>query len=143
MEKSAGGVIFYRAGSDSPRYLLMINRKGYWEFPKGHLADKETEEDAALREVNEETGLKHLRILPGFKVTIKYTYRKQGQQNPKEVTFFLMETKPSAVQVSDEHQGFLWMTYEEAMQKLSYDNAKRVLQEADAFLRGLEGTFRA
>ncbi|MDG6929127.1 MAG: NUDIX domain-containing protein [Nitrososphaerota archaeon] len=143
METSSGGVIFYRAGSNGPRYLLMVNRKGYWEFPKGHIDEGETDEQAALREVKEETGLGDLKILPGFKAKIRYTYRKWGQEKPKEVLFFLMETKPATVQVSDEHQGFLWLGYEDAIRKISYDNARRVLEEAQAFLRGRDGLFRA
>ncbi len=142
MEQSAGGIIFYRTAKGEPLFLLMINRKGYWEFPKGHLQQGETDLAAARREVNEETGLGQLKVLQGFRTRIKYKYRRLGRQADKEVVFFLMETRPQGVVVSDEHQGFVWLPYQEALSKLSYNNARRVLSEGYAFLNGLRGLWR-
>jgi ADP-ribose pyrophosphatase len=68
MERSAGGVVYYDAGGDGPVYLLMSNRKGYWEFPKGHVDQGETEEEAAIREVREETGLNDVKIVSGSRL---------------------------------------------------------------------------
>ncbi|MEM3637114.1 MAG: NUDIX domain-containing protein [Conexivisphaerales archaeon] len=135
MEKSAGGVVFYDAGGDGPVYLLMSNRKGYWEFPKGHVDAGETDEEAALREVREETGLINVKILPGFKVKIRYTYSKDGKKSPKEVTFFLMKAEPKQIEVSEEHTGYVWLRYDEAIKKISYENARKVLERAHRFLK--------
>lgn len=134
MERSAGAAIFYDSGGNGPVYLVMSNRKGYWEFPKGHVDPGETDEQAALREVQEETGLKNLKVIPGFKVTIRYTYKREGIKSKKEVIFFLMQAEPSAVEVSDEHTGYLWLPYEKALQQISYQNAKKVLKKAHSFL---------
>jgi 8-oxo-dGTP pyrophosphatase MutT (NUDIX family) len=134
LEKSAGGVVYYDAGGDGPIYLLMSNRKGYWEFPKGHVDNGETEEEAAIREVREETGLNEVSIIPGFKTRIKYTYTKNDKRYPKEVVFFLMKANPKRVEVSEEHTGYVWLKYEEAMKKISYDNARKVLEKAHKFL---------
>jgi bis(5'-nucleosidyl)-tetraphosphatase len=142
MEQSAGGIIFYRTAKGEPLFLLMINRKGYWEFPKGHLQQGETDLVAAKREVKEETGLSQLKVLQGFRTKIKYRYQRQGKQSDKEVVFFLMETRPQSVVISEEHQGFIWLPYEEAISKLSYSNARRVLSESYAFLNGLRGLWR-
>ena len=134
MEKSAGGIVYYDAGGDGPVYLLMSNRKGYWEFPKGHVDQGETEEEAAIREVREETGLNDVKIVSGFKVKIKYTYSKDGKKYPKEVVFFLMKAEPKRVEVSEEHTGYVWLKYEDAIKKISYDNARKVLEKAHKFL---------
>jgi len=134
MEKSAGGIVYYDAGGDGPVYLLMSNRKGYWEFPKGHVDPGETEEEAAIREVREETGLDDVKIVSGFKVKIKYTYSKDGKKYPKEVVFFLMKAEPKRVEVSEEHTGYVWLKYEDAIKKISYDNARKVLEKAHKFL---------
>ena len=142
MEQSAGGIIFYRTAKGEPLFLLMINRKGYWEFPKGHLEHGETDLMAARREVKEETGLSQLNVLQGFHTIINYRYQRMGRQADKEVVFFLMETRPQSVVISEEHQGFIWLSYEEAMSKLSYHNAKKVLSEGYAFLNGLMGLWR-
>ena len=134
MERSAGGVVYYDAGGDGPVYLLMSNRKGYWEFPKGHVDPGETEEEAAIREVREETGLDDVKVVSGFKVKIKYTYSKDGKKYPKEVVFFLMKAEPKRVEVSEEHTGYVWLKYEDAIKKISYDNARKVLEKAHKFL---------
>ena len=142
MEESAGGIVFYRTEGGEPLFLLMINRRGYWEFPKGHLQKGETDVMAASREVNEETGLNDISILRGFKTSIRYKYSRQGRESNKEVIFYLMETKPQSVIISEEHQGFIWLPYGKALEKLSYNNARRVLGDAYAFLNGLRGLWR-
>ncbi len=52
----------------------------------------------------------------------------------KEAVFFLAETKERDVKLSFEHIGFEWLPYEEAVKKLTYDNAKKVLEKAEQFL---------
>jgi bis(5'-nucleosidyl)-tetraphosphatase len=141
-EQSAGGIIFYRTAGGEPLFLLMINRKGYWEFPKGHLQQGESDLMAAKREVKEETGLSEIKVLRGFRTMIRYRYQRMGRQADKEVVFFLMETRPQSVVISEEHQGFIWLPYGEALSKLSYNNARRVLSEGYAFLAGLRGLWR-
>lgn len=142
MEKSAGGIVFYWNKGGKPIYLLMSNRRGNWEFPKGHLMKGEKDEEAALREVREETGLSYLKIIKGFNYTITYKFRRNGRNIKKEVTYYLMESRPEEVIISDEHIGFIWLPYEEAIKRLNYKNAKRVLSGADAYLKALRGVWR-
>ena len=55
-EKSCGALVV-RRGAESPEILLIKHNGGHWAFPKGHVEAGETEEETALREVQEETGL--------------------------------------------------------------------------------------
>lgn len=79
-EQSAGGLVVRNR-----EVLLIRDRYGRWTFPKGHLEEGETERQAALREVREETGI-HCRVGPRLG-TVHY-YLPSGRQ--KRVTFYLM-----------------------------------------------------
>ncbi|MFA5767863.1 MAG: NUDIX domain-containing protein, partial [Candidatus Paceibacterota bacterium] len=92
--------------------------------------------DTAKREVEEETGIKELRILPGFKETMKYFFKFKGENIMKFVTFFLAASEEKKVKLSYEHIGFKWLPYDEAIKQLTYNNAKAILKKADSFLSG-------
>jgi bis(5'-nucleosidyl)-tetraphosphatase len=143
VEKSAGAVIFRRE-RDQIFYLLLHYpgvshraEKDYWDFPKGHIEKGEKIEDTVKREVFEETGLKEIKILPGFKETIKYFFKFEGKNILKFVTFFLAETKEKKVKISFEHTGYEWLPYGEAIKKLTFKNAKEILKKAHEFLKKL------
>ena len=74
-ENSAGAIIF-RMVDNIPYYLLLHYPSGHWEFTKGHIEKGENPEDAARREIEEETGIKDIKIIPGFKEYSKYFFRK-------------------------------------------------------------------
>ncbi|MCH7828818.1 NUDIX domain-containing protein [Patescibacteria group bacterium] len=139
-EQSAGAVIF-RIENKEPRYLLLHyptgarTKKEYWDFPKGHLEKGETEKQAALREVAEETGLRDVFFVPGFKQRIQYYFRIEGKTIFKTVVFFLAFTKKKKVKISFEHKGFIWLPFEEAMKKLKFTNARRILTRVHHFLK--------
>jgi len=106
----------------------------YWDFPKGHIEKGENLEETAKREVEEETGLKDLKLIEGFKEWIKYFFKFKEKNIFKIVTFFLAETKTKEVKVSFEHIGFKWLPYEEAIEKLTFKNAKEILKKANDYL---------
>lgn len=132
-EKSAGLVIF-----NDGKYLLLHYEAGHWDFPKGHIEKGESSVSAALRELEEETGIIDADILSGFEHKIKYFFKRAGQTVAKEVVFFVARSSTSKVVLSDEHIGFEWLPFSEAIAKLTYDNAKEVLREADAFLKNVK-----
>jgi len=139
IEKSAGAVIFRKEGNKI-YYLLLhypSNAKApreYWDFPKGHIEKGEKIEETVKREVKEETGLKDIKLIEGFKEWIKYFFKFKGKNIFKIVTFFLAETKTKTVKVSFEHIGFKWLPYEEAIEKLTFKNAKDILKKANDYL---------
>jgi bis(5'-nucleosidyl)-tetraphosphatase len=94
----------------------------------------ESEKETVLRELQEETGIVDAQFIEGFKEKIEYFYRRQGATIHKQVIFFLMETHTEKVQISFEHVGYTWLNYEQAMEQLTFKNAKDVLQKAQEFL---------
>lgn len=131
IEKSAGVVIFHQK-RDSRLYLLLHHEWGHWDFPKGHIEKSEGLEEAAKREVREETGLEDLKFVKGFKETIKYFYKLRGANIMKFVTFFLAKTRAKKIKLT-EHIGYEWLPYEKALERLTFKTAKQILQKAEEF----------
>ena len=132
MEKSCGVVLL-----NSNKVLLLQHvskgRKGHWDFPKGHVDKGETEIETALRELKEETGIKHVKIIDDFRDTISYTFLRDQKRIGKEVVFFVATTIENEVNLSNEHADFKWLEYDSAMSKLTYGKARQVLQNAIKF----------
>lgn len=115
-EKSAGAIIFYRCPDGKIEYLILQHNNNYWNFPKGRMEKGERETDTVRREVQEETGLKKIEIMPSFRTWEKYFYRgakdsrevkKRGKVIFKIATFYLAETKEKNVKISSEHTGYI------------------------------------
>ena len=138
-EFSAGAVIF-RKDSAGTQYLLLHypsdskTKKEYWDFAKGHQDPGEDDRETIWREVFEETGLRNVRIVPGFREVITYYFKAEGKTVFKTVVFYLGETKEKTIRISSEHQGFLWLPFEGAMTYLKFANAKKILTKAHRFL---------
>ena len=132
-ERSAGAVVFTEKG-ETVRYLLLHYPAGHWDFPKGHVEDGESDVEAALREVKEETGL-DVEIIFGFREVIDYVYSKGNVMSHKTVVFFLARAETDIVRLSSEHTGYAWLPYREAMRRITYENSRKVLYKADAFLK--------
>jgi len=133
-ERSAGTVIFNEKNG-KVEYLLLHYPAGHWDFPKGNIETGEAEVDTIRREVKEETSIDDIEFVNGFRKKITYNYKRGGRLVYKEVIFYLTKTNAKNVKVSFEHQGYSWLTYDDAMKLLTYANAKMVLKEAKTFLR--------
>ena len=133
-EKSCGAVVFLKK-DDQTKYLLLNYAAGHWDFVKGNVEPNEAEKQTVTRELREETGITDAKFIDGFREPIGYFYRRQGLTVHKEVVFFIMETNTEQVQISFEHVGFIWLDYKHSMEKLTFKNAKDVLQKAHDFLK--------
>ncbi len=91
--------------------------------------------DTVLRELKEETGIIATQVIDGFRERIQYFYRRQGETIQKEVVFFSIQANTEKVELSFEHVGYAWLDYSHALEKLTFKNAKDVLQKAQAFLQ--------
>ena len=110
--------------------LVLQYPQGHWDFVKGHVEQDESFEDTALRELAEETGIDTATLIPNFQRRTQYEFTHKGEIIHKEVHWFLAETDEMIVKLSNEHIGFLWLSWNDAMQQLTFDNSKSVLAAA-------------
>ncbi|MCL4404187.1 NUDIX domain-containing protein [Patescibacteria group bacterium] len=130
----SAGIIVYRRTPEGIKFLLLYHGGYYWNFPKGKLAEGEKSFKAALREVEEETGLKpkDLRFRDWFRVTDRFVfYTKEKERIPRLVIYYLAETQKQLITiVPREHQGYAWFLYKDAMKMLKAPTLKRNLKRA-------------
>jgi 8-oxo-dGTP pyrophosphatase MutT (NUDIX family) len=133
-ERSAG-VIVFRQLSDKPIEYLLLDYGRHWDYPKGHVENDETDEQAARRELTEETGIDAIDFVPGFarEITYFFCHRSKGLIR-KQVVFFVGEVKSPRITLSHEHVGYTFLPFDEAVQKVTYSTAKQVLRDAHSFL---------
>ena len=117
------------------KYLLLHYQAGHWDFVKGNVESGESEKDTVVRELREETGIADATFIENFREKIEYFYRRQGTTIHKEVVFFLIQTHTQEVKISYEHVGYTWLHYQHALEKLTFKNAKNVLQKTHDMLK--------
>jgi len=141
VERSAGGVVL-RVIDDRQHVLLIRDPYQNWGLPKGHLEEGEDARAAALREVEEETGLGELLVGPEL-ATIEWYFRRRGRPIHKYCTFFLMRsTEGEAVpEVAEGITECVWLPVEEAIARITYENARETLRQAAELLVREELTF--
>ncbi len=130
IEKSAGGVVI-REVDGVPHVLVIRDPYRNWGLPKGHLEKGERSSDAALREVFEETGLSDLALGPEL-ATIDWYFRARGKLVHKFCAFYLMRSEVGQP-VPETGEGItecVWMPLAEAEMRITYDNAREVVQAA-------------
>jgi bis(5'-nucleosidyl)-tetraphosphatase len=133
-EISAGAVLHLMDENFEINYLILNYSYGHWDFPKGNIESGETEIDTIKREVMEETGIVDIKLIEGFRQQISYKYRKKSKLVHKTVIYYLAETKSNKVVLSFEHVNFAWLNFDDALNKLSFENSKKVLKNAKEFL---------
>ncbi len=128
-ERSAG-ILLYRELAMKKFFLLLHYPSGHWDFVKGRIEKNEDEKQAAIRETREETGITDVEFIDGFEEKINYTYQFFGKIVQKEVVFFLGKTKTEEIKLSDEHIDHIWLEFDDAFSKTTYQNAKSLLQKS-------------
>jgi 8-oxo-dGTP pyrophosphatase MutT (NUDIX family) len=135
-EKSAGVIIFYR--KQGKLFFLLLKYKTYWGFVKGNIEENENLKETAIREAKEETSLENLKFISGFQYNQNWFYKMNRETRRKEAVFFLAEISESdakKVKLSFEHEGFKWVSFEEAMQLMKIKNNKEMLTSAYEFIK--------
>ena len=121
-EKSCGAIVL-----DGGKILVIQQAEGHWGFPKGHVEAGETEVQTAIREIKEETN---------YDVEVNENYRYVETYSPKEgvekdVVFFVAKKVAGDMRLQEEEvQNILWLTYEETLERLTYENSKEILKKA-------------
>lgn len=118
------GVVPFRTRDGVREYLLLLQTNQCWSFPKGHADAGETEEQTALRELQEETGLSAA-LLPGARVELSYNMSAITQ---KQVVLFLGEASGKLNLQESEVKQYRWAKREELGQYLMPDSLAACMQ---------------
>ena len=123
-EKSCGALVVRRGGQE-PEILLIKHNGGHWAFPKGHVEKGETEEETALREIMEETGLT-VRLDNRYRQVVSYSPRKDVM---KDVVYFVAHALSDCDGVAQEGEisQIKWVDMHSAVEYVSFDNDKKIL----------------
>jgi 8-oxo-dGTP pyrophosphatase MutT (NUDIX family) len=129
-QTSAGGIVIKKV-PEGIKVLLIKDRFGRWTWPKGHLEQGETLEEAALREIEEETGISDLKIISEAG-TQKYSFLEKGVEVDKIVQVFLVESKGDAVikVQTEEISDAAWFSPGDALGKIEYEGSLDILNKA-------------
>jgi bis(5'-nucleosidyl)-tetraphosphatase len=132
---NAAGVICYiQDGKDYLYLLLRSSKHGEWGPPKGHADKGESDIETAARELFEETGLRNIRYVPGYREVLKYTVNKKDKKLSKEVVFFLGEMD-GEVQLSEEHTEAHMATLDEIEVMVPHEDLRQLYRTAEAHLK--------
>ena len=119
-EKSCGAVVI-----DEDKVLLIKHVLGHWDLPKGHMEGNETEVETAIRELKEETNI-DIEVDNKYRYTIEYSPEEDVW---KEVVYFIAKPKTNElIPQEEEVQQVEWVDINEAIERLTFDNAKNILK---------------
>lgn len=134
IQETSAGIVLFRREKSKIFFLLLHYPSGHWDFVKGKKESGETYHRTALREAKEETGITDIEFVDNFEEWIEYNFQYEGELIQKKVVFFLAETKTKEIVISFEHQDFVWLEFDDAIKKITFENAKKVLKKADSVL---------
>ena len=130
--KSCGFVAYKQIGNEN-YYLIIKSLNGDVGFPKGHMEPGESELETAIRELKEETGV-DVKVIPGFRRQIEYELRRISD-TIKQSVYFLGECISDNIVCQEAEvteAGFV--SYEDALKLLTFDETKNILGDAEKFL---------
>ena len=131
------GVLPYRVNNAEKEFLLVYEHFSQcWSLPKGHMEAGETEEQTALREIKEETGLS-VTLLSGFRTEDSHALVREGRPDvTKHIVYFLAEYDGQALHAqAGEVSAIALMTFDEAMAAFQFESSRRILREAAAYIK--------
>lgn len=130
----SSGIVPYRHTKDYREYLVLKSRTGDWEFPKGGIEGSEELQQAALRELCEETSITQASINDNIKYEYSYIFRGDNSLIYKKVHLFVAEVYNADVNLSPEHLDYQWRELDECVRTLSHESTQNILMKADRHL---------
>jgi len=127
-EPTAGGIVWRRTKKGSIEILLIQDTKDRWTIPKGHIEEGETPKETAEREINEETGLKEMKM-QSWLGKINFRYRRQQSLVLMTTEIFLVEAIGDTDDITPEEwmKGIKWMSTNDALDKIEYDDIGKII----------------
>ena len=114
--ENSSGVVVVQQQEGMQRFLLLHQTNDVWSFPKGHIEEGETAKTAALRELEEETGITDILLIDVEPIMQEYTFIQGGEQIHKVNCYFVGTTDSTTLIAQPmEVIEYLWATYEEAV----------------------------
>ena len=133
-EKSCGAVVFRKYHGNIELLLIKHVVGGHWSFPKGHVEPGETEEQTALREIKEETGI-DVELNTSFREVVSYSPKRD---TTKDVIYFLGKAKTFQYTPQEEEIAQIkWVEINLAHSFLTYDNDKQLVNKAKPVIKDL------
>lgn len=121
-EETAGGVIFRRNTENQIEILMIQDAKDRWTIPKGHVEEGESLEEAASREVQEETGLKNLKVMDYLGKT-NFRYRREEKLILMTQHMYLIQALEGSDNIRKEEwmNGIGWFQAIKALDLIEYE----------------------
>lgn len=131
-EKSCGAIVYRKFHGNTELLLIKNQNGGHWSFPKGHVEDDETEEETAIREIKEETGIDVV-VDNSFRQVITYAPKKDIT---KDVVYFIAKaTTYDYTPQESEIAQIKWVEINHAGTILSYDNDRQLINKAKGIIK--------
>ncbi|QKY19340.1 NUDIX domain-containing protein [Halolamina sp. CBA1230] len=134
VEATSAGAILFRDTRGEREYLLLKSRPGDWEFPKGGVEGEEELQQTAIREVTEEAGIEDFRLIDGFREEYDYVFEANGETIHKTVHLFIARSFEASAELSSEHRDMQWRDYDQALNTITQDGPRDILEEAHDYL---------
>ena len=133
-------IVTYKIVKDEIKFLI-LKRKLHWkgyEFPKGGIEIKEPIKKTLIRELKEENGLEKIKKV-NHRIKWKYLYDKKYSDRPKikgqTLKLFSVQVENKKVKIDkNEHSSYEWLSFKEALRKLTYPNQKDCLVKVHDYL---------
>jgi 8-oxo-dGTP diphosphatase len=140
-QRSAGGVVYRYNGASREVVIIKMLPEMRWQLPKGLIDEGETSEQAALREVREESGIEAELVSPIDAIQYWFTAEWNGERRRihKFVQFYLMKYRAGDVNDHDhEVEEARWTTIDTALSMLNFQSERDIVSKAVAILEESE-----
>ena len=128
------GFVAYKQIENRNYYLIIKSLNGDVGFPKGHMETEESELETATRELKEETGVE-INAVPGFRIQIEYPLTKIADTKKQSVYFLGRCILDNIVIQKSEVAEANFLSYEDALKILTFDDTKNILKKAEEYIR--------
>ena len=130
--KSVGAVII----NPQNQVLIMFQKQNrYWELPKGKMESGENEMETLKREIEEETGIKDLKVFKDSKNSFSYKFTLHGYIINKRNIYYIATVKNSNIRISHEHLRYKWVNINQVNNFFKHINQKILINKVKAYIK--------